>query len=86
MPANAAFDGVNDAAVTMVDSSWSNTRMLHSPLVDTPGAVHDSTPNTVGIAVSPSGKYAADTESVFPVVAVVAIVLMFLVHNWSAYW
>ena len=64
-PENAAFSAVKAAAVTICEEV-SASLMRHSPFPLAPGAVQDKAPNTVGIAMSPSGKCAAVTESVTP--------------------
>jgi hypothetical protein len=91
MPENDAMPLVKDAAVTSCCDVGERTWMLHvassasSGVVPVVGAVHESLPKILGIALSPLGKYAALKESVLPVVEGLATVLIPFSHRWSAY-
>ena len=88
-PKKDVFSAVKEAAVTSSCDVGERTWMLQvaAPAFPVPvvGAVHESLPKILGIAVSPLGKYAALKESVRPVVDGLATVLIPFSHRWSAY-
>ena len=90
-PEKDVLSTVKEAAVTRSCDVGERTWMLQvaslacSVSVPVVGAVHESFPKMLGIAVSPLGKYAALKESVLPVVDGLATVLIPFSHRWSAY-